>query len=134
MSWAKTEKHLWSRLKNHLPLESEECTAVRIESWAGKGVPDVILCWLGCTSWLELKVATPTGIVHIAPEQVIWGRRWIRAGGRHYYLVDWKGEMRLYDGMQGQALIKSGCGDVLPLAIGFIAMRSYLKGEIDHEM
>lgn len=100
-----TEKKMWKAFRTHLPATAH---AVRIESWAGEGVPDVNLCYRGNESWVENKVASPTGIVKFRPGQVPWLHKRHKAGGRCYVLVRWQGEFWLVPGVFAQNLAENG--------------------------
>lgn len=56
--------------------------AQRIENTAGSGTPDINVCYQGLEFWIETKLVTNGGRVHIRPYQYSWIRRRTDAGGR----------------------------------------------------
>lgn len=66
-----------------------------IESWStGQGVPDANYCLEAADGWIENKQSSWWALSHpLSPEQVAWGERRARAGGRYLLAV-----RRHYDG------------------------------------
>lgn len=60
-----------------------------IESWStGQGVPDANYCLEGCDGWIENKTTSWWSLQHpLSPEQVAWGERRSRVGGRYLMAV-----------------------------------------------
>ncbi len=84
---AKHERGMWDTFKRNL---GPGVHAVRIESWAGRGVPDTNLCYKSRDVWMELKVASRTGLVDMRAEQVGWLIKRSQAEGACGVLAQWK--------------------------------------------
>lgn len=80
----------------------------RIENSAGIGTPDINCCFSGHEHWIESKCldAWPKGDIavrlkhHFKPEQRVWFRRRIEAGGRPllYLKIEATNEHFIFDG------------------------------------
>jgi hypothetical protein len=91
----------------------------------GRGIPDTNFCGDGAEGWLEFK-ATDGWRVTIAPEQVAWAERRLRAGGRVFLAVRRKASagprrgaavdtLYLYSGAKIRPLAGHAITDVLRL-------------------
>ena len=76
-----TEAHMRVRMKNAFGKAGVHTTP--IETWIGKGIPDVNWCIDGKEFWTELKVLTTSNRLREAlkPEQVAWLLGRTNAGG-----------------------------------------------------
>lgn len=87
------EKDLWSILHARMKLHGH---FERIENMVGVGRPDVNYCVRGVEGNIELKqiqtwpvrAETPVAIKHYSPQQRIWARQRVLAGGRVYTLLE----------------------------------------------
>ena len=72
-----TDARLRQVFKEHLP----DFDIQSVETWGtGRGVPDMNFCYNGVEGWVEFK-RTKHWKVNVAPEQVAWIERRLRAGG-----------------------------------------------------
>lgn len=105
------ESALWGWLSRGLK-DLPRCHVVRVENGAETGTPDIEGCLDGVQFWLELKVATISkkGVIHvnITPDQVMWLRARVRAGGNAFLLIR-VGRLHF--------LLKGDC-DLLPYMVG----------------
>lgn len=77
----KLEQRLWQKLKPHLPGHAQ-----RIESATDNGIPDVVMCYAGVTTWIELKVRIE-GVTVLRKEQYAWGMRHSNCRGRVFVVA-----------------------------------------------
>jgi hypothetical protein len=86
------ESDLWSTLKHHTQRHGH---IERVENMAGIGRPDVNYCIRGVEGNIELKQLpewpkredTVVPVRHFTPQQRLWIRDRVRAGGRVYVLL-----------------------------------------------
>jgi hypothetical protein len=87
------EKDLWAILRDRVKTIGH---FERIENMVGVGMPDVTYCVRGVEGFIELKqikefparAGTVVSVDHYTPQQRIWARRRISAGGRVYLLLE----------------------------------------------
>jgi hypothetical protein len=74
------ESHAWSTTRDHLaPFGVLE----RVENGVSLGFPDTVYCLVGVTGTLEMKAT----IGSITLDQVLFGERWVKAGGLYHVLL-----------------------------------------------
>lgn len=82
------ESSLWTWLRDGAPAD---CVLERVENSVDVGTPDTFGCWQDVAFVIELKsVPRPARapiFCELKPEQASFLRRWARAGGRAYVLV-----------------------------------------------
>jgi Holliday junction resolvase len=76
------EKELWAAIKNAVSKEAS-IHAFRVENTACPGTPDVLICYDGIYSMIELKVVEK-GKLHFRPAQINWAINHIKAGGNYW--------------------------------------------------
>lgn len=87
------EKDLWAILRDRMKLHGH---FERIENMVGRGRPDVNYCITACEGNIELKQIQnwPTReesivrVEHFTPQQRIWIRQRVSAGGRVFVLLE----------------------------------------------
>lgn len=98
------DAHLWILNQIHI---------VRVENSTGPGTPDVNICVKGQETWIENKVATPTGLVKFQVSQVPWlERRWA-CGGSVWILVFWRDAFVAFPGVAASKLAQEGCSETM---------------------
>jgi len=92
----KTEKSLWTSLRQKLPKKSHY---QRIENRVGEGMPDTYLCMDGVPIWLELKIIKNSR-VRLSKSQIAWHLGHTRCNGVSFFLLHCpsKGDALLFDG------------------------------------
>jgi hypothetical protein len=117
------EKDLWASLKK----SGELPFAIRIESPASPGVPDVYFALgNGVTGWIELKVVPEshkkplvmgTGAGQLRPLQVLWARQASDTNIFTTVLLFWKKQSILLSGQDVEVLLSATIGEVLAKAL-----------------
>lgn len=87
------ESDLWHTLRDRMKMHGH---FERIENMVGRGRPDVNYCIRSVEGNIELKqISTwpvrpesPVAIPHYTPQQRIWARQRVAAGGRVYVLLE----------------------------------------------
>jgi hypothetical protein len=101
---------------------------LRVDNLCDLGTPDVAYCLLGVSGWVEEKLLPARGAPkHLTLEQVTWGERWTRAGGRWFLLGKQKSTWLLYNASGARALYGGGEASPLVSAVGQFPRREVLE-------
>ena len=126
-----TEAQIYQRLRKSWATANSSVHVTRIESWIGRGIPDVNWVHHGDEFWTELKVLRINGHFKesLKKEQVAWLLRHTRAGGNAWVVAQmiddktryfaWRGIFALRLGQAGHATT-----DTTPLDVPHIEVHS----------
>lgn len=104
------EQRLWDRFRKHV---APHVRLERIENRASDGMPDVLACFAGVTTFVELKAAdayparntTPIlGRAGLRQSQKNWFLEWSKAGGRGRILIAVERDLFLIRGVRADAV------------------------------
>lgn len=90
----KPEQALWALVRPYIPGHVE-----RVENVANTGTPDVVFCFQGVTTWIELKVAAKTDDKMedlLRPEQKVWHLKHVTNRGNVFVLFRVGAQLTLY--------------------------------------
>ena len=119
------EQRLWDRMRRGL--EPYPILLHRIENIVGEGMPDLVACCLGQTSFIELKCVEEPPKRDSTPllgkkkglsiAQRNWHLDWRRAGGCSYVLVGFGDDIALLPGRLADLINDMTVTDVLQDAV-----------------
>ena len=110
-----TEAQIYQRLRKSWTAAGSSVHATRIESWIGRGIPDVNWVRDGDEFWTELKVLRINGHFKesLKKEQVAWLMRHTRAGGLAWVVAQIENDKKRYYAWCGSFALRLRLGQVV---------------------